>query len=1048
MASPRVFTITASTPFVPTLIRALLDGRLVAGFPAGRDPLALADATLYLPTRRACRLARDLFHEVTGESAAILPRIVPIGDIDEDEIAFAQMATGALAADALDLPPALDGLERRMLLTRLVLEWASSEDVRTAAGTPLVANSPAAALALADDLARLMDDMITRRVPWDRLDDLVPEELDAYWQLTLRFLKVARETWPNILVERSKMEPADRRDRLIEAERARLAAKTDGPVIAAGSTGSMPATADLIATIAKLPHGAVVLPGLDTDLDAESWQLIAGLRDADGRELVAPAVGHPQYAMQALLRRIGVARDEVAALGTAAGHGRERYLSEALRPAIATDHWQTLATSSDFAASVEPALEALAVVEAANAEEEALAIALALREAIDDSSAESRERTAALVTPDRGLARRVLAALARWQVPVDDSGGDALADTAAGVFARLAAEAALGGLEPVTLLALLKHPFCRLGAADGAQARAVAALERAVLRGPRPRPGSAGLRHALATFRAGRGNLHRSDPRVFITEGELDAAAELVERLAAALAPLEALASSGRPFAELAAAHRKIVAALGKSGADEAAVFAGADGVKLHEAFEEIADHAADTGFIVAPGDYADLFRTIVADRVVRRPGQPSVRLRIYGPLEARLQSVDRMVLGAMVEGVWPPDVRSDPWLSRPMRQALGLDLPERRISLSAHDFAQALGAKEVVLSYPAKRAGAPTVPSRFVQRLAAVAGEPRWEAARNRGHRYLDWARALDQPEAVKRTDQPAPKPPRAARPSALSVTAIEDWLRDPYTIYAKYILKLPELDPIDMTPGAADRGIVIHGALSEFTKTYAAALPADPARALLDIGAKHFAALKAYPEAGAFWWPRFIRIAHWLAAWEFGRRTGVVALDAEARGSIPIPLGERTFTLSARADRIERRADGSYAILDYKTGTVPSDKQVSVGIAPQLTLEAAILRRGGFSGIAAGASVAELVYVSVKGRTPAGEADPVKFKDGDANTQADRALAKLAAVAARFEDEQQPYRSLVLSMWKNRYGTYDHLARVKEWSIGRDEDEIGGAP
>jgi ATP-dependent helicase/nuclease subunit B len=533
---------------------------------------------------------------------------------------------------------------------------------------------------------------------------------------------------------------------------------------------------------------------------------------------------------------------------------------------------------------------------------------------------------------------------------------------------------------------------------------------------------------------------------VFLTEGELDAAAELVQRLAAALAPLEALASAPNPFTVLAAQHRDIVAALGRTDADDAAVFSGADGVKLHEAFEEIAGQAADVGFMVAPGDYPDLFRTIIADRIVRRPGQLGVRLHIYGRLEARLQSVDRMVLGALVEGVWPPDARSDPWLSRPMRQALGLDLPERRISLSAHDFAQALGAKEAVLSYPAKRAGAPTVPSRFVQRLAAVAGEPRWEAARNRGRRYLAWARALDQPGTVKRIDQPAPKPPRAARPSALSVTAIEDWLRDPYTIYAKYILKLPELDPIDMTPGAADRGIVIHGALSEFTKTYAAALPPDPAGSLVEIGKKHFVLLEDYPEARAFWWPRFIRIARWLAGWEIARRTGIAALHAETYGKIDIPLGERTFTLSARADRIEQRADGTYAILDYKTGTVPTEPQVRTGMSPQLTLEAAILRRGGFPGIAANASVAELVYVSVKGRTPAGEARPIAFKDGDADTHAERALAKLTAVAARFEDEQQPYRSLVLSMWKNRYGTYDHLARVKEWSIGRDEDEIGG--
>ena len=336
VARPNVFTIPASTPFVPTLIRALIDGKLVPGFPATRDPLALAGATLYLPTRRACRLARDLFLDVIDASAAILPRIVAVGDVDEDEIAFAQAASGGLAAPALELPPALGGLERRMLLTRLVLKWATSIAPNEAGAAPLVANNPVSALALADDLARLMDDMTTRGVPWERLDELVPEALDRYWQLTLQFLKIAREAWPKILAERGAIEPAARRDALIKAEAARLASHADGPVIAAGSTGSMPATAELIATIATLPHGAVVLPGLDLGLDAESWELIAG------GELAAPALGHPQFAMQALLRRIGIAREEVAVLGGRACDRRERQVSEALRPAATTDRWQRL----------------------------------------------------------------------------------------------------------------------------------------------------------------------------------------------------------------------------------------------------------------------------------------------------------------------------------------------------------------------------------------------------------------------------------------------------------------------------------------------------------------------------------------------------------------------------------------------------------------------------------------------------------------------------------------------------------------------------------
>src|SRR2546421_753456 len=454
MPPPRVFTIPASAPFLPALIRALRDGQLVEGFPGGGDPLTWSRATLFLPTRRACALARDAFLDVLDVDAAVLPRIVPLGDIDEDELAFAETASGEAG---LDVPPELGGLERRMLLARLVLQWA--EQLKPQRGEPpLIVHSPAAALALADALARLIDDMTTRQVAWDKLNGLVPDSLDRYWQLTLDFLKIAGEHWPKLLAERGAIEPAARRDLLIEAERIRLAVN-DGPVIAAGSTGSMPATAKLLATIAKLLHGAVVLPGLDTDLDGGSWDLIGGMEDHP------TAFGHPQLAMHALLRRIGIGRGDVAALAT--GDARERLASEAMRPSAATERWAARIDET----TRDAALGNVAMIEAANAEEEALAIAVALREAVE------QDKSAALVTPDRALARRVVSALGRWSIEADDSGGDALADSEAGVFARLVAQAALGGVEPGTLLALLKHARFRLGSPPGAQHRAIAALE-------------------------------------------------------------------------------------------------------------------------------------------------------------------------------------------------------------------------------------------------------------------------------------------------------------------------------------------------------------------------------------------------------------------------------------------------------------------------------------------------------------------------------------------------------------------------------------------
>ena len=1037
----RVFSVPVSVPFLRTVIAALVDGRLVDGFEAHNDPATLANATLYLPTQRAGRLAREIFLDVLNADAAVLPRIVALGDIDEDELAFSEEAEPVGGAAPLEIPPKLGELERRLTLAHLVAAWAKGPVL-----APLVVGGPASTLALAGDLARLIDDMVTRGVDWNALDRLVPDQLDQYWQHSLEFLRIARQAWPAYLSEIGKIEPAARRDLLIAAEAARLTAHPVGPVIAAGSTGSMPATAKFLHAVAKLPHGAVVLPGLDTDLDEESWGTIGGVRDTQGKFTTSPASNHPQFAMHALLDRFGLRRDDVEMLGAPAPHGRDVLMSEVMRPSTATAQWHDRLAQPDIAAKISGGLKDLAIVAAPNPEMEALAIAVAMREA------RHLNKSAALVTPDRALARRVTAALSRWNLEFDDSGGDALMETPAGVFARLAAEAVAKGLEPPTLLALLKHPLFRLGGTHGAQRRAIEVLELALLRGTRPQAGSGGLvsdfeRYRLELAKLGRGepsSLHALEPRAKLKDDDLDQAQALIAKLQAAVAPLESLVSS-RPydFAELALHHRAVLAALSSDQDGVAVVFEERAGSALASAFDDLFGGGKTSGLMTELGDYPDVFQTAFADRMVRRPESPSAHLHIFGQLEARLTESDRVILGGLVEGVWPPAPRVDPWLSRPMRHELGLDLPERRIGLSAHDFAQLLGHDEVILTHSAKVGGAPAVASRFLHRLEAVAGEARWKEAQSAGDKYVQYAGELDRPAKVEPIQQPAPRPPRETRPLKMSVTAIEDWLRDPYTIYAKYILKLDPLDPVDMPLSAADRGSAIHDALGEFTQTFATTLPDDPVRALRGIGEKYFAPLMERPEARALWWPRFQRIAVWFAEWETARRGDIDLIKAEIRGDIQIPLDhDRTFILSARADRIERRLDGSYAVLDYKTGQPPTGKQVRMGLSPQLTLEAAILREGGFDKIPADSSIGELVYVRLSGNNPPGEERSLELKIKPNDTPqrpdeaADSARRKLEDLIRAFEDESQAYTSLNLSMWSNRYGAYDDLARIKEWS------------
>ena len=468
------------------------------------------------------------------------------------------------------------------------------------------------------------------------LDGLVPDQFDEYWQFTLEFLKIARNYWPERLNEIGEIDAADRRDRLIDAEMNRLAS-SNAPVIAAGSTGSMPATASLLAAIARLPHGAVVLPGLDTDLDEESWREIAS---SEHKKNAAGAV-HPQFAMHALLDRIGIKRDIVKRLADPTAHGREMLVSEALRPATTTDRWQRRLGSAGFAVAIEKAMAGVNVIETANVEDEALAIAACLRETI-----EKPDKSAALVTPDRALARRVVAALERWQVEFDDSGGDALAETRAGIFARLVAEVALQGLEPAALLALLKHSLLRLGDKPNAYARAIAALECAVLRGPRPRRGSAGLVHALATFKATRDELHRNDPRNFVLPADLEAAEQLAERLNQALAPLEALARKSVSLRELAQAHGKALETLASYDGLIAA-YAGTDGLQLQRVFETIDDSEASGTLVLAAVDYPDVFHLLCSGpRRTATLGKRQSACAHPWLLEARLQNADRVVLG------------------------------------------------------------------------------------------------------------------------------------------------------------------------------------------------------------------------------------------------------------------------------------------------------------------------------------------------------------------------------------------------------------------
>jgi ATP-dependent helicase/nuclease subunit B len=979
---PSVFTIAASAPFAQTLARGLLAR-------SGGDPLALSSAVIYLPTRRAARSFGEAFADVMG-GAVLLPQFKPLGDSEEDELLFDP------AGEGLELAPAIAPLRRQLLLARLVRQW----DKAGRGGLLSFAQSAV----LADSLAKVMDEVETQDCDLAKLKDLAPANLAEHWEGVSRFLGLLREEWPAILAAENVMNPAARRNQALRALAKRLEdAPPKGLVIAAGSTGSIPATAELLAAIARLPNGAVVLPGLDQTLDQESWTTL---------DLGHSQSGHPQYGLAQLLRTIGVDREDVKPWFEAQTNPvRESLLSETLRPAPTTDAWRALAEQDT--SGIAQGLKDIALVQAADPAQEALAIALALREAL-----ETPGRTAALVTPDRNLARRVAAEMTRWNIAIDDSAGRPLAHTAAGSFLCLLAEAAGARFAPVPLLALLKHPFARRGQ-DGAAFRARARqLDRWCLRGPRPDPGLAGIRRAIAKA----GNARIPPPATALAE-----LAHWWEEIAALLTPLEAaFAQTAVAIDTLLDTHTAAAEALACDENSDCILWANDDG---EAAFELTAALrlAAESLDPIEPESWPALFRGLATKMPVRTAFGRHPRLAILGPLEARLQRFDLTVLGGLNEGSWPRGAGTDPWFSRPMRASLGLEQPERSIGLAAHDFAMLAAAPCVLLTRALKAEGTPTVASRWLQRLEQlVRGLGLAEALAPKQDYAQMAAQLMDVPQGP-RLPRPAPKPPVETRPQRLSVTEIETWLRDPYAIYAKHVLRLRPLDALDEAIGPLERGTALHRALEIFIAKYRGDLPEDAVERLVAIAGQVFAEAEIPKAALALWRPRFAAAARGFVAFQRERQGSIADSHLEKRGELKLD----SFTLSGVADRIDLLKDGTASILDYKTGAVPSPKQVQQLLSPQLPLEAAMLAQDGF-GI--GRYIAqELIYLSLASERQAREPrvidDPVAL--------AGEAVAQLQRRIAWFNEESTAYRPRVRPYRADIIGDYDHLARVKEWSL-----------
>ena len=1036
MPELNLFSIPAGAPFLEVLAQAMLDGRFgPVHDPA--DPAAMARATLYLPTRRAARAFTAILADRLGGKPLLLPRIVPLGDVDEAETAL--IGSGAWAGERV-VP--IEPLARRMLLTRLVDAWGRSANrshLRLDPSEPsLVPATLAEAYGLAGDLAALLDQMQTERVPVERLGHLDAVRFDKVWQLNAGFLGILGEAWPQILADLGACDPAAFRNRMLAAERERLLADgARGPIIAAGSTGTVPATAELLAAIARLPNGAVVLPGIDLALPERAW---AAIKDE-------PAPSHPQAALHHLLEVLQATRDDVRELAApdAPRTARADLAREAMLPASVTELWSDLGQRVPHAAA-ETAFAGLRIVEAADEREEALLVALALREALEQPG-----HHAALVTPDRGLAERVAVELRRWDVEVDDSAGLPLGRWPAGSLLRLILEAALARMTPTTLVPLLAHPLCRLELSREALARGASALEIGVWRGNAVGKGLAGLHVALDQWDALREGRHVPGPRERLTSEDRAAAVELlraIERASASL--LEALFLEKPSLAAVVAAARAAVTAFSAGEAGQPLAFVGPDGEALSGLFDELA--AAEA--VMPPGgraqDFVAILDGLLGERAVTRkvPGHP--RVAIWGLLEARLLEADHIVLGGLNETVWPPQTTTDSFINRPMRAELGLTPPERRIGQTAHDFVQALMARSVTLTRPRKAGEAETIASRFWQRLQAVTPAPVWQGALVEGGKLRGLAALLSAPAAAKPVGRPAPRPPRDLQPLSLSVTEVETLYRDPYQIHARKILGLDALDDLIEDPSAQDRGKLLHGIVEGFTRTYPEQLPADALAQVVAIGNRLFHDYDDVPEVRAFWWPRFLLTAGHFIRWEERRRGDIARIGVELGTGASFRLADGSeFRLHGRADRIELTREPSLRIVDFKTGAPPSKAQVEKGFAPQLTLEAELAARSGFKGLAGPTPVSSLLYMKLH-HDPKGWAKdkPLDFDGEPLADVAARHLDNLLKHLDALRSGREPYVSRRAPDYIRYASPYDHLARVKEWSAAPGGGDEGGEP
>ncbi len=958
----RVFGLPPGVDF-PRAVIAGLTERLSA-----LPPEALARIELFVNTGRMQRRLRALFD---AGPARLLPRIRLV----------TELADSALIGD---IPPAASPLRRRLELTQLVARLLEKE--------PDLA--PRAALFdLADSLAGLMDEMRGEGVSPGAIQALDLSDQSGHWQRSLQFITLIERFFGD---DAAELDVEARQRLVVEAlSESWETSPPTHPVIVAGSTGSRGATALFMRAVARLPQGAVILPGVDFDMPRAVW---------DRLDTAASCEDHPQYRFARLMRDLGGHPGDIRRWrdDPPPCPARNRLFSLALRPAPVTDQWLS---EGKRLTDIPEATRQVSLIEAASSRIEATAIALALRQAVEDG------RVAALITPDRNLTRQVSAALDRWGIVPDDSAGRPLPLSAPGRLLRHVAGLFGATLTVEDLLAVLKHPLCGgSGEARGAHLLLTRELELHLRRHGPPFPRPADI---LAW--SGKDPSTRADWAEWLTGliGGLDniGARSLSEHLAHHVDLTERFAG-------------------GVAGTDAGELWQAEAGAEARRWIDELRREAAFGG-VLSTFEYASLLHSVLQRGEVREAVVAHPDVMIWGTLEARVQGAELVILAGLNEGVWPEIAPPDPWLNRQLREQAGLLLPERRIGLAAHDFQQAVAASEVILTRSIRDAEAQTVASRWVNRLCNLLrglpgdGAEALEDMRRRGARWLSLAEAVQAPDRpVPPAPRPSPQPPVEVRPDEISITEVQRLIRDPYAVYARRLLRLHPLDPLRRLPNAPLRGILLHEMLERFIdEAPVAEFETDKAR-LIRIVEEVLERNAPWPAAQRLWRARMLRVVDWFVQSEIERQATdrPVALEAEARMTLP----ELRMDLYGKLDRIDRAPDQRWVVYDYKAGKPPGEGERE-HFDKQLMLSALLAEAGAVQNLPA-ASVAAAGYI---GFGSGGVLDVHPLDDGATGVVRARLIDLLAAYKMR----ERGYTSRRAPRKREDQGDYDHLARYGEW-------------